>query len=112
MPVEQYKVGDHVRVKDWDEMQSEFGGDEYCIETPGYLFLHAMKHLCGADFHIQKIQRGHDATVFRSEEGVELKSDGEPGRFWLITANMIAPYESDATGEPFDDLGWESVLIP
>lgn len=43
-----YKVGDKVRVRQWDDMRREFGEDsDYDIRTPNYCFTLGMKKFCG-----------------------------------------------------------------
>lgn len=52
-----YKVGDKVRIREWDEMEKEFGldsdGDIIC---EGY-FMRAMKKFCGKIFTVEKVYK-------------------------------------------------------
>lgn len=50
-----YKVGDKVRVRDWDDMKREFGTDEYGIATPDCCFTYDMKKYCNSIVTIDAI---------------------------------------------------------
>ena len=53
-----YNVGDEVTIRQWEDMESEFGlnklGD---INTPGYIFARCMKRYCGQTLSIVRIRR-------------------------------------------------------
>lgn len=50
-----YKVGDKVRVRQWDDMVEKYGMIEYCINTPNYLFVPEMRKHCGKIVIIEKV---------------------------------------------------------
>ena len=51
-----YKVGDKVRVREWDDMEKEFGLDEYGgIVVCGFSFDINMKELCGKEFVVESV---------------------------------------------------------
>ena len=50
-----YKVGDKVRVRDWDDMEREFGTDDYGIKTK-VTFVEKMRKFCGKEYMIKKIE--------------------------------------------------------
>lgn len=60
-----YKVGDKVRVREWDDMKKEFGVD-YDGDIPGfgiYFFAKSMKKYCGKTVTIKEINsRGYDVA--------------------------------------------------
>lgn len=58
-----YKVGDKVKVREWDDMLKEFGTKEDdSIHTPWYSFTQFMKTYCGKHATIisHYIENGHD----------------------------------------------------
>ena len=42
-----FKVGELVRIRQWDDMEKEFGTDGYGSVACNYCFIYAMKPLCG-----------------------------------------------------------------
>lgn len=50
-----YKVGDKVRVRQWDDMVEKYGMIEYCINTPNYSFVPEMRKHCGKIVIIGKV---------------------------------------------------------
>ena len=51
-----FKVGDRVRIRSWDDMVKEYGLDwEGDIPTPCYFFIDKMRILCGVEATITKI---------------------------------------------------------
>ena len=49
-----FKVGDLVRIRSWDDMEKEFGINEFCPDLIDcrFGFDKAMAYLCGTEFHI------------------------------------------------------------
>ena len=54
-----FKVGDKVRIRSWEDMESEFGLDEQGNIDCRYLFTREMQYLCGKDFTISSISENH-----------------------------------------------------
>ena len=83
MREEEIRVGDRLRIRDWDDMADEFGirnGEIQCDAT----FTQGMKRLCGMPFTVKNIQDTYRPfKKYRSEE------DGFAG--WIITAHMLEP---------------------
>lgn len=52
----QYQVGEMVRIRDWNDMEKEFGIWHDYIETPGWFFTQDMKELCGNEYKIASIE--------------------------------------------------------
>ena len=81
--VTDFKVGDLVRVRDWDDMAKEFGfSDLYINVTCGCVFNPKMKVFCGQEFVITVIEE--DSKGFW-----EIKGHNFNG--WTITPEMIEP---------------------
>ena len=96
------KVGDVLRVREWDDMLEEFGENLGDIDTPNAAFVVNMRPLCGSVFTISKIYTEFDDDEFyyRSEEGVE---DRMGSHHWYITAGMLEPFCSDEEIEVPED---------
>jgi hypothetical protein len=73
--VVKYKVGDLVRIKTWEQMVSEFGGDDECIPCK-CSFTDEMKYLCGT---VQEIRHISPWDFYRLKD--------EP--MWSISDDMI-----------------------
>ena len=81
----EFKVGDRVQFKEWDEMEKEFGLDfsgDINIKCCGG-FTASMRHLCGTYATIKEIYR--DGTVYLSE--FSTKGD----KYWLYHVDMLKP---------------------
>jgi hypothetical protein len=51
-----YNIGDKVTIRQWDDMESEFGLNRYsAIKTPQALFTEPMKRYCGQTLPIVRI---------------------------------------------------------
>lgn len=80
-PKHEFKVGDRVRIRQWDDMIREFGTDDSTnIKCKGH-FIEAMKDLCWHEAIIEDIG---------SNGFVELKYlDEEPDWKWAISTDML-----------------------
>lgn len=58
-----FKVGQRVRVRRWDDMEREFGCTSEGNINCNYIFIHDMNYLCGQEFTIEAI-RGDDTVIF------------------------------------------------
>lgn len=53
-----FKVGDRVRIRDWDDMKKEYGKDcDGNIKVPNQIFSRNMRHLCGRYATIKDIDK-------------------------------------------------------
>lgn len=82
----QFKVGDRVQFKSWEEMEKEFGlsseEDIPCL----YYFTKTMKHLCGTYATIVSIR----------DKKVELKDFTAKGNLgWIYSTDMIKPAKKE-----------------
>lgn len=78
-----FKIGDRLRVREWDDMANEFGQNEYS-DTIFNGFTDSMRHLCGKEFTVRKIYHGR----YYSVEGIEKKPCGN-GVVWSINGGML-----------------------
>lgn len=69
--VGEIQIGDTVRVRDWDEMMEEYGGDEITIEAPYVNFIDDMKRYCGRDNIVKDIikHREYDEIILSERFG-------------------------------------------
>lgn len=76
-----YKVGDKVRVRQWDDMAKEFGVDEFGnIDTKtGCYFTKQMKEFCGGVYEIDSVL----------EKGYWLKDGYKYSHHWYFTNDML-----------------------
>lgn len=80
MRIEDIHIGDVLRVREWDDMEAEFGLDSVGdIPCPG-LFVRGMEHLCGKIFTVEKIISGMRIVPVENDFGG-----------WLISADMLEP---------------------
>ena len=87
-----YKVGDKVRVRQWDDMVKEYGlfdGLEKVICTPGYFFTNDMKKFCGSVVTISNII---------SDDSRYLIKENDQNWFW--TDEMFEPYKAKIACQP------------
>ena len=81
-----YKVGDKVRVRQWDDMKREFGECLGAIDTPFCLFVSSMKVCCGLVYEIAKV---YGCYYY------ELKSNEKPYiKKWYFTDDMLEDVNS------------------
>lgn len=77
----EFKVGDRVRIKSWEQMEKEFGKD--CFESINCIprFIEDMKHLCGKTATIDEI----------CNYNIKLKdwSGDSDGPYWFFSMDMI-----------------------
>lgn len=79
----EFKVGDRVQFKEWDEMEREFGltflGDKKCLGG----FIADMRHLCGTYATIKEICRYGIVNLS------EFSTKGN--KYWIYHVNMLKP---------------------
>lgn len=51
-----FYVGETVRIRQWNDMKAEWGGDSWSISTPYYVFLSSMQPFCGMCVTITNIE--------------------------------------------------------
>lgn len=79
----EFKVGDRVQFKEWDEMEREFGltflGDKKCLGG----FIADMRHLCGTYATIKEICRYGIVNLS------EFSTKGN--KYWIYHVDMLKP---------------------
>ena len=95
MREEDIRIGDVLRIRQWEDMEAEFGvspdGDIPCADT----FTEYMRELCGRTFTVKAV---HEYPSARSDY------DAEEPEFdrWLISADMLEPVTPDEEITPVE----------
>lgn len=85
-----FKLGDRVRIRDWDDMEREYGTDsDGDIKVPDMSFLRCMRHLCGRYATIRSINR--QGNIIELENW----SDDSGNTLWFFTTEMVEPAEEN-----------------
>lgn len=98
MKIHDLKIGDIVRIRDWDDMAAEFGETFGSIDTKDYVFVYRMKECCGIEAPIKHIQ------------GVAIRLDHPKASRWIFTADMLEPASECLVEQP-DTENFSSVLF-
>lgn len=104
-----FDVGDHVQIRDRNDMEAEYGRLGGVIRTPYWTFTAPMHKLCGMDFHIASIESNDGHIYYRSEEGIENKDD-DGMHIWYITPYMVRLVDEPESDCEVDLDRWASVL--
>lgn len=83
-----FKVGDRVRIRQWDDMEKEFGLDSGGFIKCNGSFLRSMRGLCGKEFFISELT---DSIIYPK---TALKVSGLETD-WTITTDMIELVDGD-----------------
>lgn len=91
-----FRVGDVVRVRDWDEMKDEFGLDPIGDILCKFRFTTSMKRLCGNIYHISQVE----ATERSDERDTQVWLEEKPmflsgSRSYTWCAGMLELVEAD-----------------
>lgn len=113
-----YKAGDKVRVRSWEEMEREFGGESNAgvIEIPGAPnFVDSMRKFCGKEFTVKVVDEAFgeyllDGVVPEWEFCDEMLCDvsgrssvHERAKILDEAAKIICSDRNDEYGEPEDN---------
>lgn len=85
MKLEDIRVGDELRIRQWDDMVDEFGIDYFGAIPVRLGFNKSMAYMCGEKFTVSAI----DGYCLSSIEKIEYKSDDTD--YWYISADMLEP---------------------
>ena len=69
-----YKVGDKVRVRQWEDLKSQYETDEYGEINVGVIFIEDMKNFCGKELVIEGF----------NYEGYAYESNGWSWQDWMF----------------------------
>lgn len=94
MKSSEIEVGDELKIRSWDDMENEFGTNDYGNIPCEGTFARCMQHICNSPFTVKRIW-GVMFKRFVSEEG----SEGD----WVISADMLEPRKTDDKPEESDE---------
>lgn len=97
MATPEFKVGDRIRIKSWEQMKEEFGVSCWDSIPCDLTFTQGMKHLCWRTANIEDIYRGY--RVYLKDW-----SDTSWGLEWSISIDMIEHV-------PVGTIAWCSVYV-
>jgi len=81
-----FNIGDKVIIRDWDDMEREFGTDGEDILCQHY-FTRDMEEFCGKEYAIVSIELGYDGSKNYILDG-KISEDN-----WAISADMLREAE-------------------
>lgn len=103
MEQKSFRIGQRVRIRDWDDMLKEFGPTRFGSIDCKYAFSSFMKHLCGCEAIICGIY-GSEVKLC-DWTGCEEGADTD----FYYSFDMIEPVDSPATYE-FDNAAFNAML--
>lgn len=90
MTIEEIRPGDHVIVRDWEDMVDEYGTDYIGDIDFGHLsFVKAMKNLCGNEFMVDEINEEYSEITLMPIDGSFKREDLD----WIFTPEMLRHVE-------------------
>lgn len=92
------RPGDTVRIRDWDDMEAEYGIGELGSIDCKFHFTSGMRYLCGEEFTVEE--------VF-DDDRVRLDPDLE----WSISLDMIEPVGAESSEQEPDTEEFLSVMM-
>lgn len=98
----EFKVGDLVRIRSWDDMAKKYPmcGD-LAISIGRIRFIERMKYLCGREFVIQEIRpdegSGEPNYGYGAPECSGTDEDDSEPEYWIITPGMIELVDEEAS---------------
>lgn len=97
------KLGGVYRIRQWEDMAEEFGGDNDIIPCTG-AFVRRMRYLCG-----QEVEILYKSEGFGGFEAVGVKYlNSINNRNWTITPDMLEPCEPE---EELPDVDPASIFV-
>lgn len=83
---EDIHVGDRLRIRQWHDMEEEFGLNDMGEIDCTFIFAESMEDLCGIEFTVENIDG--DGVIFETDHDRGLGG-------WMISADMCEPVESE-----------------
>ena len=74
-----YKVGNKVRVRQWDDMAKEFGESAGSIDTPACSFEENMRLYCGTIVTIKEVK--NEEELFKNDDEKNIGRNNKKGLF-------------------------------
>lgn len=104
MREEDIHIGDRLRVRQWGDMELEFGRNASGSIRCMFGFTKEMRYLCGKPFTIKTTEENPvlGSETYLSEEREEF-CPGAPGGRYKISADMLEPIDDPVEIIPFTD---------
>lgn len=84
----QYKVGDVVRIRDWDDLVVEFGEGDCDIPCP-FTFISEMIVFCGKEYVVSKIRDSGDRYDGEPVQQLYFEDRGDDIGQYSISGQMV-----------------------
>lgn len=94
----EFQVGDVCFIREWEDMEAEFGVSERGNIKTDVAFMDSMKYLCGSLFTVSRVEKHIGYTQYRSCEKVE-EYNRYRGLSYIITGDMLELFEAPAEPE-------------
>ena len=107
-----YKVGDKVRVRQWDDMVEKYGMIEYCINTPNYLFVPEMRKHCGKIVIIEKVNELMETYYIEGDISGWYWTDDMFENVYYCCANNIIKDIQESYTKVFESILPKPILFP
>lgn len=100
------QVGDFVMIRTWDDMESEFGLDEFGeIKTPYISILKGMKQFCGHSYIVKKVH-------YTSESKSNILSCSFYDFPFYFPICALVGYSSPLQSVPISSISFDSLIQP
>lgn len=87
---EDIHVGDRLRIREWGDMEAEFGTTDSGSIDCKFVFTVGMRDLCGMEFTVARIDKFGE--IFSAEQ---IETHGLEGFLhWKISADMLEPADN------------------
>lgn len=95
----QYKVGDVVRIREWDDLAAEFGEKYGDIPCP-FAFISDMREFCGNEYVISEVRS--TTGIYHGEDVQKLffESTDDIGDY-AVSGQMVEPVLDESIPEDF-----------
>ena len=100
----EFQVGDICYIREWEDMEAEFGVSERGSIDTEVAFLNGMRCLCGSLFTVSSVEKHIGYTRYRSYEKVE-EYNHYRGLSYIITGDMLELFEAPAEPEQIQTPG-------
>lgn len=92
-----FNPGDHVVIKDWDEMEMEYGLDSYGSIKVRNTFVKDMKYLCGEEAIVRDVNSIGDVSL-------DFVKDLYKAQQWSYSTQMIRPKRKTVFEAKMEDI--------
>ncbi len=103
-------IGDILRVRQWEDMEAEFGRSEFSLGSTVFShirtkipFVPKMRHLCGTIVAVSDISQSSDFITSC------VWPEGEGSNQWVLSADMLEPAESPEDTTSYDPISTEEL---